>query len=446
MNKPTAMAKILKFTNENLVEPIKTWTKDLVDGDLRTVEEKVYQVSICLFEHIMTHLLTEAAEQYVMVQKSKISNLAERPQGIRLRTGQEVKVNGLYRKRVSMGEDTPRQLLAAHWGLIGTASPGLYDLTTHASVLAPSYDLAQCLLARHEVCSSVSSLRKITNRVADVCQSYGEASLLLEEGESLAGKRVAISTDGGRSRTREANGKQNSNGRDTFDTPWREPKLFVIEVIDEEGRLSQHHLPIYGCRFSDEDHLQLLKEYLVLLEIDKAKEVQLVADGAPWIWNRVPEMLLELGVDKSRLTETLDHYHALQHLHKLFDGLPAKIGKRKRRKYWKRCCNWLWEGKSAWIIRLFQRLFKRIPARVTTELNYFRKHLERTKYADFQHRRLFCGSGLIESAVRRVINLRFKNTSTFWLPEIIEKLYFLRGAALSKRWNLVVANLANRHL
>jgi hypothetical protein len=42
-----------------------------------------------------------------------------------------------------------------------------------------------------------------------------------------------------------------------------------------------------------------------------------------------------------------------------------------------------------------------------------------------------------------VINLRFKNSSTFWLAENLEKLYFLRCAMLSGRWNTVIKNLAN---
>ncbi len=46
------------------------------------------------------------------------------------------------------------------------------------------------------------------------------------------------------------------------------------------------------------------------------------------------------------------------------------------------------------------------------------------------------------SGVRRVINLRFKNASTFWDKGTVEKLYFLRAAVLTKRWDTVIQNLA----
>ena len=52
------------------------------------------------------------------------------------------------------------------------------------------------------------------------------------------------------------------------------------------------------------------------------------------------------------------------------------------------------------------------------------------------------GSGIIESAIRRIINLRFKNASTFWLADNVEKLYFLRAALVAGRWNIVMDNIA----
>jgi hypothetical protein len=53
-----------------------------------------------------------------------------------------------------------------------------------------------------------------------------------------------------------------------------------------------------------------------------------------------------------------------------------------------------------------------------------------------------CGSGIIESGIRRVINLRFKNSSAFWKQENVECLYFLRGILLSFRWKILMKNFA----
>jgi len=44
------------------------------------------------------------------------------------------------------------------------------------------------------------------------------------------------------------------------------------------------------------------------------------------------------------------------------------------------------------------------------------------------------GSGIVESAVRRVINLRFKGASIFWKVEHLEPLLFLRAIWKSGWW------------
>lgn len=187
-----------------------------------------------------------------------------------------------------------------------------------------------------------------------------------------------------------------------------------------------------------------VKKKQVRLRIDRAAEVQLIADGATWIWNKLPVLLEQLGVSRQRTTQTLDYYHAVQHLETLFKTLPARISKRQRGQWWKRCKEWLWQGRSRGIVRLFSSLYERFPAAMRTELNYFTNHRERMCYADYEASNLLCGSGLVESAIRRVINLRYKNTSTFWDKATVEKLYFLRGAVLSKRWDVVINNLQNR--
>ena len=138
--------------------------------------------------------------------------------------------------------------------------------------------------------------------MADQVHQIGEVNLLLGPEEILAGKQVIISSDGGRTLTREENGRLTEKGNPGYDANWREPKLFTFEVIDDQGRPCRQYLPIYGCRFSDQDHLALLYTYLKRLNIDQATEVQLIADGATWIWNKIPVMLRELGVKDSVVT------------------------------------------------------------------------------------------------------------------------------------------------
>ena len=66
----------------------------------------------------------------------------------------------------------------------------------------------------------------------------------------------------------------------------------------------------------------------------------------------------------------------------------------------------------------------------TTWLNYFVNHgltHRRMNYSESVSHHLPIGSGAIESAVRRVINLRVKSNATYWLRENAETIIRFRA-------------------
>jgi hypothetical protein len=86
-------------------------------------------------------------------------------------------------------------------------------------------------------------------------------------------------------------------------------------------------LPIYYVCFGDDELFELLADYLAVLQIEQAQSVQVVGDGAPWIWLRAKPMLLRLGVSEDKMIETLDYYHAVEHLNDLEEYLPKEVQK-----------------------------------------------------------------------------------------------------------------------
>src|SRR3954452_23715949 len=70
------------------------------------------------------------------------------------------------------------------------------------------------------------------------------------------------------------------------------------------------------------------------------------------------------------------------------------------------------------------------------DLGYLEKHEDHCHldYARFRRRGLPIGSGAVESAIRRVINLRIKGPGVLWEEENAEGMVALRAAALSGRW------------
>ena len=75
----------------------------------------------------------------------------------------------------------------------------------------------------------------------------------------------------------------------------------------------------------------------------------MIADGALWIWNNAKNLLLELGVSAAKILETLDYYHATEHLTKRIELLP-KTKKADKKRLFNEYKELLWEGKVSEII------------------------------------------------------------------------------------------------
>jgi hypothetical protein len=127
--------------------------------------------------------------------------------------------------------------------------------------------------------------------------------------------------------------------------------------------------------------------------------------------------------------------------------LETMVDESERKRVFKKLRKWLKQG--SWR-KVTHALIDQMVAAgldeqapVWTELNYLEKHGEagRLDYAQFRRRKLPVGSGAIESAIRRVINLRMKGNSIFWKEENAEGMLVLRGLVLSRRWRETFAKI-----
>ena len=82
----------------------------------------------------------------------------------------------------------------------------------------------------------------------------------------------------------------------------------------------------------------------------------------------------------------------------------------------------------------------RTAGKIRTHLNYFLKNRHRFAYTTMVGLGLPRGSGAVESAIRRVINLRIKGASIYWLPESVDAILLLRSFYKSGRWNCFAAD------
>lgn len=425
------------------IEALKTYLNKV--GNLYLFEEKMSAVFTEMYNTVVTQVLQEVAEEQQTTQKAiasikRLGKLVVRTSRIQIRTGHYVEIENLYAKKVPKGYVGSRHLMDLAWRIEKGASPVYYSTVAMFSVLCPSFEIASQILDNQKIANNLDRVKKLTLHIGSLFSKH-QAPLTRQQGETLKGKRVIIGIDGGRTRMRLAK-ESEKEGEKGYTTPWNEPKMFVIEVLNEKGEIDYKNLPIYGTVFGCDEIVELLASHLKGLSIEAATQIQIVADGAPWIWNRIKPMLLKLGVPEHKIVETLDYYHAVAHLNPIVEAMSKK-NKENKTALLKDFKNLLFNGQIQDLIKKVKASLKKLSQEVKTAIAYFENHKDRMQYAQNKANKLVCGSGIIESGIRRVINLRFKNASSFWKPHNVQGLYFLRGILLAFRWKTMMNNFVN---
>ena len=274
----------------------------------------------------------------------------------------------------------------------------------------------------------------------------------LPEVSAVAGKRLRISVDGGRARTRQTRRgrgiRPGKNGRRQFTLQWREPRVITIDVLDQDGSTDRSWQPIYEVTLGDADQtFALLVGLLRLIGAHLAEQVEFVSDGAEWIWGRVTQALADAGVPAERIWLVLDYYHATEHISEALDrckGLPANV---RQTTFHELRGLLLKPGGPAQVVARLRALARGRRGRaVNKEAEYLEQHIDHMRYHELRTAGLLIGSGIVESAVRRIINMRFKSASMCWRTDHLLPLLYLRAILKAGRWDtFMVAWLNGRH-
>ena len=323
---------------------------------------------------------------------------------------------------------------------------GIYDRCTPA--LAAEVSLLAAMLGSLHEAHDVLINRGVVldpKTVRTIAYHYAARARLVQQidnttfEDTVTGRRVVISSDGGRLRLREhKRGPKTKKGRKRYTGAWREPKVLIVYVVDAEGKRDARFAPVMDATLKGPDVVfALLRTYLHRLGITQADQVLFIADGAPWIWKRVPLLVHALGLAAQQVHELLDFYHAVQHL-----GQVAALRKdwsAKARAYWRtHQRRLLLQGHVEQVIVAVRDLCRgRNSKAMRTQRDYFIKHQRRMAYAKIIAMKLPIGSGAIESAVRRVINLRLKGAGLFWCRASAEAILLLRSYYKAGRWKML---------
>lgn len=353
----------------------------------------------------------------------------------------------------------------AQFGFAKGCSPGLESRVARQAALCPSLEFARQELERAGVSMDYKTVRRITKQCAEGFLVLRREEVLqwregeLPVGSELTGKAVTVQIDGGRTKIRgdlrpaepaveakdadglpieDAPGRSKTRPKQTFDAEWREPKLITIFIHDERGRMVKTSRATVDGTFEGPDAVcELVAMHLHRLGAAGAVSLTFVADGANWIWDRIPTIVRLAKLNDVPVHEVLDCSHAVHHIALALAAMGQS--EKERLPLYREHRTLLRNGQWRRVVEELMDLATDHPGnqKVQTEIAYLRKHGEagRLKYSHFRSLGVPIGSGAIESSIRRVINLRLKGNGIFWKEVNAEAMLQVRAQVISNRWD-----------
>lgn len=412
------------------------------DGKTLTDRLQALATALELQRALASEALHQQERTLAKASPKKMKDFGYRPVTVQFLGGVEVKLMARYwcrsQARADKGKGSYFGLMLL--GVCDRTTPALASEVAQLAAALSSFEDAQARLRQMGVKMSIRRIANVAYHFAERARKRQELDGMGIEG-SLAGKRVVISTDGGRLRVRKnKRGQKTKKGRSRYHTDWREPKLLVIYVVDEKGRLAQEFAPVMDGTLQGPDEVfRLMEFYLRQLEIHRATEVLFIADGAKWIWQRVTPLWQRLGLVGVRCRELVDFYHVVEHVYALA-ALNTSWRASYRKQWATRQRRRLWRGELKAFIDDVERLCRGKRGNGwARERDYLMRNARagRLDYAKARRAKMPIGSGSMESAIRRVVNLRLKGAGIFWHEDHAEQMLLLRTYYKSKHWQVL---------
>jgi hypothetical protein len=237
---------------------------------------------------------------------------------------------------------------------------------------------------------------------------------------------------------------------------WKEFKALAWYQVVETTRYSakrhrerqvgqQNHLQAekisYHCdKLEPEEFGQLLWATGCQRQVDFYEERVFIGDGAKWIWNLVERYYPDA-------TQILDWYHASQYLYKIAEE-AFDVESDEYKKWIEKTKAWLWEGRIPHLITECERFADQAATSkvACAAVTFYTNNINRMDYARFRKEGYFIGSGTIESAAKRLGELRLKEAGARWTCDGAVFTAKARAAWLSDQWEPIVARRSSRVL
>jgi hypothetical protein len=206
---------------------------------------------------------------------------------------------------------------------------------------------------------------------------------------------------------------------------WARPRVGEDEIAGAQAA-EQSYIVEVG---SLEEAGRKLYAEAVRRGIDTARDlVVCLGDGAPGNWK---QFLMHFP----KRVEILDWWHALDHLWAAGKGVYGE-GTDETKAWVKAREAELWAGDVEAVIAALKAEANKAKGKAAAdEIHYFETNAERMRYHRFRARGYPIGSGTVESACKRLIAARIRESGMIWTQRGAQAILALRAELLSDRWD-----------
>lgn len=207
-------------------------------------------------------------------------------------------------------------------------------------------------------------------------------------------------------------------------TEWKELKLGCIFIKNQIGRVIQKEYISYSG--TAEEFKKILFHLAVEMKYMQMERIQIIADGAHWIWNICKELF-------PNAIEVLDYYHCKENVFEYYNEVYRDDKEKATNEANKIMKKIEREVKIETILKQIPEL-EIIPQGIVNLKSYLDYHKDRIKYKTIKKLKLDIGSGVIESGNKNVIQHRMKQTGMQWKGENVNAIASLRCKNFSFKW------------
>ena len=203
--------------------------------------------------------------------------------------------------------------------------------------------------------------------------------------------------------------------------------------VGEQNNLQAENISYHCDKLEPKEFGKLFRATGYQRQIDFYEERVFIGDGAKWIWN-----MIDLYYPDA--TQILDWYHASQYLYKIADD-AFSVESDDYKNWIEKTKALLWNGRIQQLIVECEFFANKstVSKAVHAAVSFYTNNKERMDYARFREEGYFIGSGTIESAAKRLGELRLKEAGARWTRDGAVFTAKARAAWLSKQWMPIVA-------